>query len=124
MLNPYVLLALLIGWGASITGAFVYGGNVREDHIRAEDSRTADAILEARNQAQLGAADAISQLRITNTTIHQEVQREIRTNTVYADCKLPAGGLRIANEALTGQRPAVPASGGQLPRADANGGRR
>lgn len=123
-MNPYALLVGVILWGASIGGAFFYGQGVGEDRKTAEDSRTATAILEARNQAQQGAAEAIAQIKVTNTTIHQELEREVRTNTVYADCKLPAVGLRIANDALAGKRAAIPASGGELPRADAAGGKR
>lgn len=42
---------------------------------------------------------AIAGIRVENRNIYNEVQREIRTNTIYADCKLPDGGLRMLNQA-------------------------
>lgn len=119
-MNLYIIIVALVAWGASVGGAFFYGQGVGRDGQVAEDSRTAQAVLEAREQAQQGAAEAIARIKVQNTTIHQELAREVRTNTIYADCKLPAVGLRIANDALTGKR-AQPAGGGELPRADTTG---
>jgi hypothetical protein len=122
MMNPWAIVFALVAWGASVGGAFFYGQGVGKDSEVAAQARIGQAIIETREQAQQGAAEAISRIKVTNTTIHQEVQHEVRTERIYADCKLPAVGLRIANDALRG-RP-FPAGGGELPRADADGGRR
>jgi hypothetical protein len=113
----------LLKYGAAVAaimgalyGAYCHGISVQE-------GRQASAELarqETREAAQQGAAEAISKIKITNTTVRGEVQREIQTNTVYRDCKLPADGLRIANEAITGKR-TKPAGEGQLSRTDAAG---
>ncbi len=117
-------LVVMLFWAGTIAGAFFYGQGIGKDSEVAAQARIGAAILQTRAEAQMGAAEAIAQLKPQYTTIRQETQREIQTNTFYRDCKLPAGGLRIANEALTGQRAAVPASGVKLPEADASGGRR
>jgi hypothetical protein len=72
---------------------------------------------ETRQAAQQGAAEAIAALKPVNTTIVQKVQREIQTNTVYRDCRLPADGLRLANESITGR--AEPTGAGVVPGAGA-----
>jgi len=116
-MNPYVLLALVIGWGASVASAGWYGIGLGEDRIiakQASDEQIRRSTLEA---AQQGAADAIAKLKPVNTTIVQKTQREIRENTVYAECRVPASGMQLANQAITG-RPAESAGGEQLPAAN------
>jgi hypothetical protein len=117
---PYLIAALM--WAASVGGALLYGIGLGEDRQAAKQAEVQQAIRDTREQAQQGAAEAISKLRPQYTTIHQELQREVRTNTVYSDCKLPAVGLRIANDALAG-RSTQRAGEGELPRADAAGGK-
>lgn len=117
-MNPYILLALVIGWGASVAGAGWYGIGLGEDRIIAKQASDDKTRQETREAAQLGAADAIAKLKPINTTIVQKTQREIRENTVYAECRVPASGVQLANQAITG-RPAEPAGGGGLSSTDA-----
>lgn len=117
-MNPYLLLAIGIGWVASIGGSFFYGQGVGVDGERAKQAEIAQAIQETREAAQKGAAEAIAKLRPIHTTIRQETEREIKTNVIYRDCKLPPDGVRLANEALVGKQP-EPAGGGKLPSPDA-----
>lgn len=42
---------------------------------------------------------AIGQIRIENKTIHTKAVHEVETNTVYRDCRIPATGVQLANEA-------------------------
>ena len=117
LFNPWALLAAVLLWAASLGGtAWYFDGNgearavarqVREDEVR---KATFDA-------AQAGAAAAIAAIKPVNTTIVQKVQREIQTNTVYRDCRLPADGVRLANESLTGRT--EPAGAGVVPGAGA-----
>ena len=116
--NPYLILAVVVGWGASVGGAFFYGQGVGKDSEIAGQAEVKQAILDTRAAAQSGAADAIAALKPVNKTIVQKTQREITENVVYRDCKLPASGVRLANEAITG-KPAEPAGGEQLPGAGA-----
>lgn len=62
-----------------------------------KDARELLADLAGQVSAKTEAA--IGEIRITNQTIHQKATHEVRTNTIYADCVLPAGGVRNINEA-------------------------
>lgn len=116
-MNTLYASALLAGiWLSTVGGAFFYGQGIGQAREIAKRSEIQDAIRGTRDAAMQAAADAISSIKITNTTIRGEVQREIRTNTVYRDCRLPPDGVRIANDALRGQ-PTQRAGDSQLPRA-------
>lgn len=117
-MNPYVLLALVIGWGASVGGAGWYGMGLGEDKILSRQARDDQVRQKTFDDAQAGAAAAIAANKPKNTTIVQKVQREVQTNTVYADCRVPAAGMQLANQAITGIEP-KPAGDGGVPRADA-----
>lgn len=120
-MNPWAIVIALVAWAASVGGAFFYGQDVGQDREVAKRAEVQQAIQATREAAQQGAAQAIAKIKITNTTIQGEVRREIQTNTIYRDCRVPADGLRLANEALAGKRGPQPAGGGQLPRADTDG---
>lgn len=111
-MNPWLLLAAV---GACV-GAFFYGQHVGEQGAEAQAAREDRIATVAREAGQKGAAEAIARLKPRNVTIRQELAREIETHTVYRDCRVPPGGVRIANQALTGR--AEPAGAGELPGAD------
>lgn len=122
-MNPWLLLIALAVWTASVGGSYFYGEGVGADAERARQASVEAAVRDTRDAAQKGAAEAIAKLRPIYTTIKQETEREIRTNTVYAGCKLPPVGLRLANDALAGRR-TEPAGDSKLPSgpgADARG---
>lgn len=113
-MNPWLLVAA----GLVSVAAFFYGQHVGEQGAEAQKARDERIGQLAYDAGQRGAADAIAKLKPRNVTIRQELAREIQTNTVYRDCRVPADGVRLANEALTGR--AEPAGDGELPAADAN----
>lgn len=121
-MNPWILLALGAAWIGSVGGAYMHGRSTGEDKCNAMEAIRKQAVEETREAAQQGAASEIAKIKPKNVTIKQETEREIRTNTVYADCKLPAAGVRLANEAITGIKP-EPAGAGKLPGAGAAIGR-
>lgn len=113
-MNPYLIIAALLAVLAAGAGGFKLGA----DHEVAAQAREAKHITEAIGAATDASAKAIAALKVKSTTITQEVQREIKTNFVYSDCKLTPGGLQLANQALaTGGAFAL--GGGKLPQADA-----
>lgn len=108
-----IAVAAVLG---ALYAAYSHGIEVAEGRHAAAELAT----QQTRDAAMQGAAEAISKIKVVNTTIRGEVQREIQTNTVYRDCRLPADGLRIANEAIAGSA-ARPVSGGKLPAANRAG---
>ncbi len=106
-LNPWILLALGAAWVGSAGGAFWYGTGVGEASVLARQKHDDDTVRKTREAAQKGAADAIAQIKITNTTVHQRAETVVREHVVYGDCRHVDGMLDRINEAITGrpQRP-------------------
>ena len=120
LLNPWVLLGLVLSWGVSLGGAgwFMYErGRDNELATQARENRIAAV---ARESAASGTAAAIAKLRPQITTIRQETEREIRTNTIYGQCRHSPDQLQRINAALTGAA-SEPAGGGLVPPPDALG---
>lgn len=113
-MNPWLLLGLGAAWAVSIAGAGYVSYGAGQDNVNAFNAKAAEIVTATREAAQVGAAQAIASNRPKNTTIVNEVQREVRVNTVYADCHNTPSGLRGINEALTGKQP-QPAGGLKLP---------
>lgn len=113
LLRYAAVLAIVLG---GLFATFSYGVQVGVDRETATQARIDSANQATKEAAMQGAAQAIASIKITNTTIRGEVQREVHTNTVYRDCRVPADGVRIINDALKGQR-AISPGGSELPRA-------
>ena len=116
-MNPWLILGVVVFWILSSGAVYVKGQSVGANRVIAEQAKVNKAIDETRAAAQEGAAAAIAANKPINNTIVQKVQHEIRTERVYTDCRVPAGGMQLANQAITG-RPAEPAGGEQLPAAN------
>lgn len=117
-MNPYAIIAAIIICITGVAGAGWGGFRLGIDHQKAADADRDKTVREAVDQAGQQAAKAIGKIRVVNTTIQQEVQRETRIEPVYVDCRHSPGGLRGVNAALAGGRPS-PAGDGQLPAPDA-----
>lgn len=102
-MNLYAILAVVILWGASLAGSFFYGTGVGKDGEIANQAKLDKAITDTRTAAFEGAADAISKLKVRNTTIRGQTETIVRENVVYRDCVHGPDGLSRINEALTGQ---------------------
>jgi hypothetical protein len=119
-MNPYLIISSLVLGIAGMAGAGWGGFRLGVDHQKAAETDKKELLDQAAGKAAQASAEAISKLKIVNTTIQNEVQHETRTHTVYVDCRHTADGLRLVNAALAGDRP-QPAGGGQLPAPDPAG---
>ena len=117
-MNP-ILLGLL-GAALSFAAGTWYGTGLGEDREYAKRAREDAIIKKVQDTATQSAADAIAKIKVRNTTIHQEVQREVQTDIRYLDCRHAPGMLPRINEALTGQR-AEGSDNGKLPGDSAAG---
>lgn len=107
-MNPYLIIAALIGYAVAIAGGFKLG----VDHEVASQSREQAHIAEAVDAANNAAAIAISQIKVTHQVINNKVQHETSTATVYRDpdCRNTDVGMQLIQEALSnGQPPSVSA---------------
>jgi preprotein translocase subunit SecF len=96
MLNPYFLIAALLAF----MGAGFCGFKLGVDHQKTNEIDKVQLVAEAVDAANNASAAAIANIKVKNITLTNEVQHEVRTNTIYADCKLPDNGLRLVNAAL------------------------
>jgi hypothetical protein len=115
--HPYAIFAAVLVWAGSTGGAFFYGQHTGALAEKVTQDRIDKSVNDTREAGQQGAAAAIAKLKPVNRTIVQKAEKEIRENTVYAECRVPTAGVRLANEAITGRT--EPASDQQLPGADA-----
>lgn len=95
--------------------------------VNADMKSLTDAVNENIALAK-GTASAVAGIKVIHTTTKGVLEREIQTNTVYANDCLPASGIMRWNDISAG-RPIVPSSGtGQQPNVSgaelskANGG--
>lgn len=99
-----LILAAILAAVLSGAGGVWYGMDLGRDRLLAQQAKESKIVEDTRELARLGAADAIAANKPRNVTIKQEVQREILTNTVYADCRHTADQMRRINEAIVGGR--------------------
>lgn len=116
-MNPYLLLAGVLAFAAATGAAYFQGRSDGRDKCVAESVRDEQVAQIASAAAADAAASAISAIKVRNTTINQEVQREIVETVRYRECVHPDGVMRNINEALTGSP--GPAASGVVPAADA-----
>jgi hypothetical protein len=96
----YVVLTvagLAVGWG-------VRGWKEGYDAgIRLEAKQEADELVRGLVAGiSKETLEAIGNIRIENRTIYQKATHEVQTNTVYRDCRVPAAGVQLINDARTG----------------------
>lgn len=108
-MNP--ILIGLLGMALAFAGGTWYGTGLGEDREYAKRTREDDIVQKVQTASTQSAADAIAKIKFRNTTIHQEVQREIQTDVRYFECRHAPGVLSKINEAITGQRTESPADG-------------
>lgn len=88
-----ILVAFLCGL---LYGAYQLGRETKQGEWDAADLAKADA----RQEALEIVANKIASIDVKSTTIIKPIQKEIRTNTVYADCKHSPEQLRNLNELI------------------------
>lgn len=120
-MNPWLILAGFIAFGAVTGGAYYQGRQDGEAKIVAQESREREIAAEAVDAALNVSAQAIAAIKVQNRTITQEVQRDVIEKPVYRDpdCKHDADSLRRINAALAGTAQPEPTGGVVVPRAGA-----
>lgn len=118
-MNPYLVAGAAVAWSLSVGGAFFYGQSVGKVREVARQAQILQAIADTRYEAEQGAANAIAQIKITNTTIRGQTETIVRESVRYIECEHEPRGVQLVNEALRGG--AVPPGGGLLPGTDAPG---
>jgi hypothetical protein len=113
-------LSLLLALGLACAGCTWWGYGMGVDHAKARQADIEAARQQTRDDAQKGAANAIAQVKITNTTVRAAVETRIREVPVYrsAECSNDPGVRDSINRALRGE----PTGRGVLPASAASSG--
>ena len=113
-MNLTTILLAALTWAASIGGAFWYGIEVGDDHATAAVAREERIGRVAAAAATNAAAFAIAGIKVKNVYTRQELEREVRTNTVFAECRSGDAAVRMLNATAADATAASAAGGGQL----------
>lgn len=118
-MNPYAVVlsaALVFGAGWQVR---TWYDDAKDAAVLKAEQATRDKLVSLANQVSEKTEDAIKGIRIENRNIYTQAQKEVVRETVYADCKLPAGGVLRANQARRAAAAGEPDD--QLPSAAAAG---
>lgn len=97
-MNPYPILACALLCAACGLGGYRHGVSVTE--ARHDAARLAE--VEGHRYALTATAKAIAAMTPAQAKITERVTHEVKTNTVYRDCVLPAAGVGLLNDAING----------------------
>lgn len=90
------LLAIIISVGIFTSGLTI--GIKWEEGKQAVAEKQLVAAVDAANKA---SAEAIANIKVTNKTIQNEVERRIEMNTIYKECKVDPETKALVDAALT-----------------------
>lgn len=97
-MSPYPILGCLLLCAACGLGGYRHGVSVSD--ARHDASRLAE--IEGQRKALTATAKAIAAMTPAQDKITERVTHEVKTNTVYRDCVLPAAGVGLLNDAISG----------------------
>lgn len=120
-MGPWAALIGLLCAAAVAAWAGWTGYGLGRDSAIAEAARDEAVAKIASDAAQDAIAKGLSQLKVVNRTIVNEVQRDVIEKPVYRDiaCRHDADSMRRINAALTGSTDAEALGGIRVPAPDA-----
>jgi hypothetical protein len=98
MINPYVILAAVAFWLASMVGA----GWLARNYTQGEYAERENIRLIAWNEALDKAAERVGTLTSVNKTIYVKGEKIIEREQVLRDCKNPPEMIEAINAAAKG----------------------
>ncbi len=98
-MNPYLIVGALVLLGS----AYAYGRHDGKQIEIAAQAKAEKFAQEAADAATGAAVRAIGKIKIQQTTIRQELEREIRMLPSDGKCDLPVGVFDTLNQAITGE---------------------
>ena len=119
LLNPAVILAVISAVGISGGLGYCHGVDTTENSIAADIAREEQLAQRIFDETIAATASEISKIEIINTTIKQKVEREIRTEKIYLECRHTGDTFRLLNAILAGTGSSESFSDFELPVVDA-----
>lgn len=102
-LQPYILAISIVGGVAVSIGSGWLGYQVGTTKVQATWDASVLARRAGEDAALKAAATAIAQIEVKSEKHIYPVRTEIRTNTVYFECKHSDDSLRHLNALITGE---------------------
>lgn len=119
LLNPWMLVAVMVAVSTA-GGAGYWRGSVNtKNRLEAQAAREERIAQMTYEKAMAATASEISKIKVVNKTITQELEREVRTEPVYIDCRHSDDVKRLLDAILTGQAPAESLDRSVLPPVNA-----
>ena len=122
LLNAKVALIAVLAIGVAGGIGYNRGASNMKNSIAVDIAREEQLAQRIYDQTILATASEISKIEITNTTIRQEVEREIRTEKIYLECRHTGATKRLLDAVLTGERSAESIDRSELSIINATGG--
>lgn len=116
--SPTIVLAAILAIGVSGGLGYRHGVETTENSIAADIAREEQLAQSLYDKMIWATASEISKIEIVNTTIRQELEREIRIEKVYLECKHTDDTVRLLNAILTGDGSSESFGNIELPAAD------
>lgn len=114
--NPWILLGVVLFYVASLGGTAWKAYDLGGEHVIAQQAQQQADIKKGQDEALQAAAAEIAKIDVRQVTIRQQAETITREVPVYRDCQHDPDGLRLVNEALTGDEPSADGiRKGQLP---------
>jgi len=108
--NPWVIIVVI----ALMAGSAYLSWGLSHDHTIAQQRETEALIAVVKEQAELGAAEAIGKIDIKQTTIRQTVEHTVREVPVYRDCVNDPTVERLLDNARSNSMPVSSANSSEL----------
>src|SRR5688572_12682546 len=116
--QPGILLAaVLAAVGAGTAGYFRGAHNTRQS-IQNDMLKEEQLGQQMYQKMLLAVGEKIGEIQIVNKTITQELEREVRVEKVYSECRNTDAVVGLLNAILSGQAPAESFGPDQLPGTD------
>lgn len=118
LLNPWMILGVLLAISTAGGVGYMSGGQNMKNEIESDIAREERIGQIAFANSLSASAQQIAKIRIENTTIRQELDREIRFEPVYIDCRHSDAAKRMLDAILTGSQPPESFDRSLVPAAD------
>ena len=116
--NPWIVIGVMVAILTAGAVGYWRGGVNTKSRIESDIARENQIARVAYDNALKATAEQIANIKIVNTTVRQELEREIRKEPVYLDCRHSDDVKRLLDAVLTGQAPAESFDRSKLPAAD------
>lgn len=101
-----MVIAVMVAIGSAAAGGYWQGSKHTKDRLESQMLREEVIAQQVYNSAIEATAEEIGKIRITNRTIREQLETQIRYEPVYIDCRHNDDVKRLLDAILVGEEPA------------------